>query len=168
MNIFYLNSDPRTCARYHCDKHVIKMILESAQLLCTAHRVVDGDDHYNLPGELDSTLYKATHINHPCSLWTRQSIPQYFWLKDLFYYLCKEYTFRYEKVHLCETKLLEILSTPPENIYSVGFVDPPKCMPAEFKHHDTIIAYQLYYKEFKSKVMDLKYTRRDIPCFLIQ
>ena len=43
MNIFYLHENPEICAEYHCDKHVVKMILETAQMLSTAHRIIDGE-----------------------------------------------------------------------------------------------------------------------------
>ena len=67
MNIFYLHKDPKTCAEMHCDKHVVKMVLEYAQLLSTAHRVLDGDEWAD-----KAQLYKATHKNHPSAIWARE------------------------------------------------------------------------------------------------
>ena len=87
MNIFYLDKDPKKCAEMHCDKHVVKMILEYAQLLSTAHRVLDGNEWADHVG-----LYKATHKNHPSAIWARESAGNYFWLNKLFQELCKEYT----------------------------------------------------------------------------
>ena len=72
MNIFYLDSDPYVAAKMHCDKHVVKMILESAQMLSTAHRVLDGDEYADERG-----LYKMAHKNHPSTIWVRTSTDNY-------------------------------------------------------------------------------------------
>ena len=84
MNIFYLNKDPEIAAQMHCDKHVVKMILESAQMLSTAHRILDGDDIANSKG-----LYKMTHKNHPCNIWVRKNNENYEWLWSLYDNLMK-------------------------------------------------------------------------------
>ena len=106
MNIFFLHTDPRTAARYHNNRHVIKMILETAQLLCTAHRVLDGQlvgKTYRMSDiQTDSFLYKATHRNHPSAVWVRTSSANYQWACELLVGLCIEYTFRYGKTHKCE------------------------------------------------------------------
>ena len=106
MNIFYLDRDPERAAQYHCDKHVVKMILESAQLLSTAHRVLDGVmvggksktgrnvKRWSLNNEFDSVYYSASHINHPSAVWVRTSPMHYIWLHNLFNFLLEEYTFR--------------------------------------------------------------------------
>ena len=96
MNIFYLDSRPHVAAKDHCDKHVVKMILESAQMLCTAHRELDGD--------VPDVFYKSTHKNHPSTIWARSKAGNYRWLYDLFVSLCDEYTYRYGKVHLSDKK----------------------------------------------------------------
>ena len=106
MNIFYLHRDVDTCAEMHNDKHVVKMILEYAQLLSTAHRVLDGEEYiffkngrkkrvWDLIDERQPILYMATHLNHPSSIWVRQNHQNYIWLSQLLYALCKEYTYRY-------------------------------------------------------------------------
>lgn len=106
MNIFYLDESSALAAQYHCDKHVVKMILESAQLLSTAHRVLDGkkvfEEHrgkfkerYRMPGPLETSLYEAAYVKHPCSLWARESFENYMWLYWLFIRLLDEYTYRY-------------------------------------------------------------------------
>ena len=87
MNIFYLHPNPQTAARMHCDKHCVKMILEYAQLLSTAHRVLDGDD-------ANPNLYKIAHKNHPSTIWTRSSKQHYKWLFRLFRKLNIEYGIR--------------------------------------------------------------------------
>ena len=94
MNIFYLDKNPKIAAQMQCDKHVVKMILESAQMLCTAHRVLDGDDYANKMG-----LYKLAHKNHPSTIWVRSSYKIIEWLYDHMIALMNEYTYRYGKKH---------------------------------------------------------------------
>jgi len=144
MNIFYLDRDPEIAAQMMCDKHVVKMILESAQMLSTAHRVLDGDDYANKKG-----LYKSTHKNHPCTIWTRFSGMNYLWLYEHMRALMDEYTYRYDKHHKTE-RLNGPLFEPPNNITwknrgGTSFTDPPQCMPEECKEDDTVSAYQTYY-----------------------
>ena len=118
MNIFYLHKDPDICATYHCDKHVLKMIIEYAQLLSTAHRLLDGVESrgssksgktqvrvWTLDYKRDTLIYKASHVNHPSNIWVRSSSEHYMWLWKLWHYLCVEYTNRYGKVHLTWKKL---------------------------------------------------------------
>ena len=115
MNIFYLDNDPVRAAKAHCDMHVVKMILEYAQLLSTAHRLLDGKligkkyelDRYN------DVIYKATHRNHPSAVWARSNSVHYEWLYSLFIACCNEYTERYGKVHATDTKLRTILARLP-------------------------------------------------------
>jgi hypothetical protein len=170
MNIFYLDHDPQTAAQYHCDKHVVKMILESAQLLSTAHRVLDGvmvnDKRYvqgslparwrnvkvwRLDNEFDSVYYSATHLNHPSAVWVRTSCEHYIWLHGLFQYLLEEYTYRYGKNHKCGT-LLNPLTRLPVNIPNSGWQEPPQCMPDDCKDSSSsVIAYRNYYKNHKAR-----------------
>ena len=100
MNIFYVYPDPADAAICLPDKLVVKMPLESAQMLSTAHRVLNGDDWCDFNG-----IYKTAHINHPCSIWARESLQNYTWLYYHFYALCQEYTNRYDRQHLSFTKL---------------------------------------------------------------
>jgi len=154
MNIFYLDQNPSLAAKYHCDRHVVKMVLESAQLLCSAHHMLDGAD-------VDPNLYKLSHKNHPSAKWCRESLEHYEWLYWLFRYLCNEFSFRYGKIHLSERKLLAILTFPPKNIKRAGFVQPPQAMPEQYTHSDSIIAYRNYY--IGEKHSFAKWTKRDIP-----
>jgi hypothetical protein len=132
MNIFYLHTNPDTAARAMTDKHVVKMILESAQLLCTAHRVIDGEEFIQLSKSgarlkkwrhpdpaLDELLYKSTHINHPSAVWARESVENYKWLYDHFIALSQEYTRRYNKEHLSHKLLSAVLATSPAKIPKV-------------------------------------------------
>jgi len=158
MNIFYLDKNPKTAAEYHNDKHVVKMILESAQMLCTAHHVCN-PINMQLVG-----LYKATHINHPSSLWVRDSEDNYRWLYSLFVSLCDEYTHRYGKTHLTDKKFRETLNTVPLYIDPTGiraFSSPPLCMPDEYKCDDSVISYRNYYMGEKSSLA--KWSKREIP-----
>lgn len=165
MNIFFLDVNPKQCAEQHCDKHVVKMILEYAQLLSTAHRVLDGvptqgftvsgrrATRYFLNTDLNEVLYSATHINHPSAVWARQSRKNYVWLHTLLHYLCKEYTVRYGKVHKVERDgLLDKLYLVPENIDKIKvFVDPPPAMPDYCKVvGDVIASYRNYYIKEKA------------------
>ena len=141
MNIFYLDKCPEKAARLQYNKHVVKMILESAQMLCTAHHVLD-----NKVRLLDDIPYKITHVNHPSTIWCRQSIPNYMWLYNHMIALGKEYTKRYGKNHLTITKCKEPLSVSPEGIDTyVSFTQPPQCMPDEYKDECSVKAYWNYY-----------------------
>ncbi len=164
MNIFYLDRNPQVCAEYHCDKHVVKMILEYAQLLSTAHRLCDGIESrgssrsgksqvrvWKLDDERENSLYLASHVNHPSSIWTRSTSENYIWLFNLWYNLCKEYEKRYGKIHSTFTKLASFLFSLPNNILG-GIETPiPLCMPDEYKTEDPIISYQTFYMKEKVK-----------------
>lgn len=166
MNIFYLDSDPQTCAKYHVDKHVCKMLVEYTQLLSTAHRLLDGYQENKLwkhpVDRYDSTFYKATHINHPCAKWVRESTDNYKWLYHLLFFLCKEYTHRYGKIHKCESSnLLYLINCVPVNIPTTNFTEPPKCMPDDCITDSTIKSYQQYYILHKNSFASWK--NREIP-----
>lgn len=159
MNIFYLDRNPKIAAEMHCDKHVVKMILESAQMLSTAHRVLDGDKFAD-----DSGLYKMAHKNHPCSIWARANASTYKWLFDLYESLMVEYTYRYDKHH-ASSRLMTALRTAPINITQGEFVDPPRCMPDHCKIDGTVLSYQNYYMIEKSYFANWK--RRVPPAWFI-
>ena len=178
MNIFYLDHDVTKCAEMHNDKHVVKMILEYAQLLSTAHRVLDGVElsgisasgrkkkFWTLADSRDYTLYKATHINHPSAIWVRKSYENYEWLYTMFIELMKEYTYRYGKNHACE-KLIESLYTPPTHIpKGVGFTEPTPAMPDDVKvAGDSIKSYRNYYINNKTHLASWrgKFNSRPVP-----
>ena len=159
MNIFYLDRDPVIAAQMMCDKHVVKMILESAQMLSTAHRVCDGDKYAEKMG-----LYKLAHKNHPSTIWVRSSSKHYKWLYDHMIALMEEYTYRYGKHHATE-RLIEPLRIEPWLIPNNGFVDPPQCMPEILKGKDTVLAYQTYYILEKSGFA--KWSKREIPAWFM-
>lgn len=174
MNIFYLNNDPVKCAEMHVDKHAVKMILEYAQLLSTAHRVLDGhqstrlsksgrkQQYYPLTDSRDSLLYSATHVNHPSAVWCRANLENYLWLHSLLVALCAEYTYRYGKVHKCQSiGLVDALQNSPVNIPIGEFTPPTPAMPDEFKVKDTIQSYINYYNGSKTRMFSWK--KRSTP-----
>ena len=140
MNIFYLHTNARKAAMMHCDKHCVKMILETAQMLCTAHRVLDGDARGDKLG-----LYRSVHQKHPSTLWVRASMSNYLWAYDLYMFLCQEFLARYGKQHNSR-HLAGSLYLPPRNIANnVPFTHPPQCMPSQYKNPCTVTAYRQYY-----------------------
>jgi hypothetical protein len=146
MNIFYLDEDPELSAKYHCDKHVVKMILEYGQLLSTAHHVIDKD-------EAIKDLYKPTHINHPSAVWVRECATNYHYVWSLLSYCCDEYTERYYKTHKLERdELLFRLMAPPKYISSVGGTAIKLAMPDEYKCADPVLSYRAYYKNAKRSI----------------
>lgn len=163
MNIFYLDNNPTSAARMQCDRHVVKMILESAQLLSTAHRELDGDDWADQQG-----LYKRTHKNHPSAVWARCSADNYQWLFRHFLALCDEYSYRYGKTHKSDDKFRHVLSFSPTNISTnESFTPPPQCMPDEYKSDNTIIGYRQYYALDKAQNDWFCYNKnRNAPLFI--
>lgn len=178
MNIFILDRDPVKAAQMQCDKHVCKLTVESAQMLSTAHRILDGVEemrpsksgkrmvkywrHRN--PNLENVLYRVAHQNHPCTIWTMRSNNNYNWHYVHFAALCDEYKYRYGKTHLTDTKLREILSTPPTNI-DVGYLTQqplamksnPECM-----FEDVVKSYRAYYQT-KQDRFKMVWTKREIP-----
>jgi hypothetical protein len=177
MNIFYLDKDPKICATMHCDKHVVKMIIEYAQLLSTAHRVLDGTSHNILSKSnrkyttwvhpspiMESTLYKSTMKNHPSAIWVRQSVTHYEYLKKLWKHLSEEYTHRYGKIHSTYDKLKDVLKLNPINIPNIPFKDPPPAMshfPLCIVPNNSLHSYYNYY--IVAKNYFAKWTNRPIP-----
>jgi hypothetical protein len=175
VNIFYLDHDVQRCAEMHNDKHCVKMILEYAQLLSTAHRVLDGNQsiglsktgrkqtRYILPDGRESILYSATHLSHPSAVWCRLNDSNYRWLQSMLVALCKEYTYRYGKVHKCERDgLVEQLARLPDTIPSAPFTQPTPAMPDDVKvAGDSLSSYRNYYIKNKTHLANWK--KRNIP-----
>lgn len=147
MNIFFLHLDPRICAQQHCSKHVIKMILESIQLLSSAHHLHPNKNGYKPP-------YKLTHKNHPSAIWVRESLANYLWLCNLVQELSIEYTYRYGKIHKCDREgyINDLLSNYPD-IPDIQFTSPRLAMPNEYKSNDPVKSYRLYYLEDKQRML---------------
>jgi hypothetical protein len=158
MNIFYVHSNPQVAGQMLCDKHVVKMILESVQLLSTAHHVA---------GNPALAPYKVTHRNHPSSVWVRSNKLNYRWLYRHTLALLDEYTYRYGKAHAC-VKYMDMLASIPSGIpiTHIDSVSPmPQCMPDVYKVvDDPVQGYRNYYKHGKKHL--LQYKRRNKPEWL--
>lgn len=150
MNIFVLDHDIERCARYHCDQHVVKMILESAQILCTA---------LNKKGM--ETPYKSTHLNHPCVLWVEASFDNFLWLKDLAYCLNDEYRYRFDRS--VDHRSIDVLRAISGHRYRrLGLTPFAQAMPNEFKvPGDAVSAYRQFY--IAEKLPFARWTRRASP-----
>lgn len=153
MNIFYTNECPIQTALDHNKRHQVKQILEFAQMLSTAHHVLDGT----------VTQYKPTHPSHPSSVWIRSSVEHYNWSVRCALHLCKLFKESKGKEHATQ-RVLETLSTPPKAIPNKKFCEPPPAMPDEFKaiaiFKPVTIAYQKYlcskYAEWQQRDKPLK------------
>ena len=177
MNIFAIDDDPSRCAEYMVDKHVVKMILETAQLLSTAHRVLDGVktdalsktgrkvSRWVLGDSRDDHLYSATHVNHPSAVWCRENINNYIWLYCHFLALLNEYTYRYGKHHKCEG-MIDYLKGAPHNISHAPLTQVTPAMPDEYKvPYNSVESYRNYYKHSKTHLH--KWTKRNPPEWLV-
>lgn len=184
MNIFFLHSSPVKAAQSMCDKHVVKMILESCQMLSTAHRVIDGTEYlektkngrnikrWKLKNKkMESALYKATHYNHPSAVWVRQSLANYSWLLVHTRELLKEYSLRYGKKHKCE-EIIPFLENPPEGLkgdHCTPFVKAiseeiyPECIGIS----DPIKAYRLYYNLKNKRQFQMTWKNRKTPAWIL-
>ena len=136
MNIFFLHKDPEIAARYHCDKHIVKMAIEYTQILSTVLHVTNS--------VTNEWAYRATHIHHPCVKWTGQSLSHWKWLWLLGHHVGNEYTRRYGKMHAAIRKLRNL--PVPNKLPDLGWIsDPPQAMPIECKSNDCVEAYRKYY-----------------------
>lgn len=156
MNIFFLDRDIECAARYHSDQHIVKMPLESAQILCTVVRRYGGE-----------APYKATHAKHPSVIWTGDSAPHFAWLCKFGTALCREYSFRYGRRHKCE----DVIEQLPRDLAmpDAGWVDPPQAVPEIYQGDDVVAAYRAYYRGDKASFAGkgaAKWSRRDVPPFM--
>lgn len=146
MNIFTLDQMPVLAAQYHCDRHVCKMVIEAAQLICTAliHQGIPSKPTDDIQWQPNTIGYKATHSNHPCSLWVRKDPANMAWLFEHFQELCAEYTRRYQRVHLVEKKMQQIYHYKPA-ASSSNHTPFAQAMPDVYKQDDAVLAYRAYY-----------------------
>lgn len=144
MNIFFLSNDYTTAAEMHCDKHAVKMVLETAQMLSTAHRALDGDQYAD-----KHSLCKIAHLNHPSTQWVRAGSENYKWAYGLFVALLNEHKKRYGTTHKYWS-LVKPLKQLPRAIAKSNFKRPPQCMPDAYKHPNTVTAYRRYYQGEKA------------------
>ena len=179
MNIFVLSECPIESAVLQCDKHVVKMIVESAQMLSTAHRMIDGHQVTVLSSNgrrikmwkhddpvLDELLYKSVHTGHPSTVWTTESDQNYQWHYRHFVALCDEYEYRYGKVHSTRTKLEKALSVTPTNIKRTKQITPFKLAMKQFPscvvEGDAVQSYRNFYQT-KQDRFTMAWTKRPIP-----
>lgn len=154
MNIFALDKDPRLCAQYHCDKHILKQIPDIAKILCTVMR--ESGIPYG---------YTSGDKNHPCVRWVAEADSNFMWLKELGLELCKEYGYRYEKEAIGHASEAIIRDAYPKDLKPPhdreGVTPHPQCIPDYLKLDDPIEAYRQYYLVEKTDL--LSYTKRNVP-----
>lgn len=181
MNLFVLDKDPVVAAQQQCDKHVVKMIVESGQMLSTVHRMLDGElthrmsksgrtrvKYYIHPDpKLEKILYKAVHFNHPCTVWSRESHENYEWHYQHFIALCDEYSYRYERKHRTDRLLRSLLKYPPQNIprvpmtqFKLAMNSNPECM----FESDPVKSYRLFYQTKQAR-FSMDWTKREVPAW---
>ena len=150
MNIFVLDKNIDKCAKYHCDQHVVKMILESVQIMCTV---------LNKKGII--TPYKSTHVKHPCVLWAEKSYDNFLWLSNLTITLNEEFKYRYKKT--TNHNSIDVLNKIRHKEFeSTGLTEFAQAMPDKYKvPGDAISAYRNFYLGEKMKFA--KWTRRKPP-----
>jgi len=189
MNIFILHWNPRKAARWHLDKHVVKMILETAQLLYTAHWVLFYPDlkqhksvmalskaqkqlpvpEYMRTAPLCETTqeptYRPCHTHHPCAKWARTCNGNYRWLAELGRELAREYRFRFKKTHSCEAHVEWLYANMPPTIQRYPRRPFIMAMAPEYRiSKNPIVSYRHYYRTAKHEL--LKYTGRHEPHWL--
>ena len=157
MNIFHLHKDPKICAEYHCDRHVVKMILETGQMLSTAYRKKFGDN---------DDLYKTAYPKHPMTIWVGDSGDNFFWSIQLLDQLIYQYTVRYKKVHKT-IRISNLLHSKHKlwHSWKTEFTPPPLCMPDEYKSDDYVQSYLNYYIGDKKRFA--RYTNTSTPEFML-
>lgn len=140
MNIFVLDLDPTKAALYHCDKHVVNMLRETAQMLSTTHRLMSStDDSFPF-------IYRTTHVNHPCNIWLRESVENYLWLLELYEELEYQYNERYNRSHASYKLLYQYLKQVPDMLPVKGLTPFTQAMPEQYKDSlDPVKAYRNYY-----------------------
>lgn len=183
MNIFILSENPVEAAQLQCNKHIVKMPLESAQMLSTAHRILDGIQTLGksksgkrnvklyVHPEHDDLLYKAVHHNHPCTVWTMETSENYKWHYEHFVSLCDEYKYRYGREHESFRKLKDILKNPPKNIsktnqltqFPLAMNSNPECM---FRD-DPVKSYRMFYQT-KQDRFNMLWQPREVPEWFIK
>lgn len=177
MNLFILDKNPERAAQAQCDKHVVKMIVESAQMLSTAHRMLDGTlekrlsstgktqvKYWKLDDDREQHIYKACHTGHPCTKWTMETHLNYQWHVVHFVALCAEYSYRYGKKHKT-MELIPFLRNLPKNIphggltkFRLAMKSNPECIYED----DPVRSYREFYKTKKARFA-MNWTKRPIP-----
>ncbi len=164
MNVFVLAKKQTEIAEMQCDKHAVKMPVESGQMLSTAHRILDGEEemrpsrsgkrmvkYFKLSDrQKERTLYKVAHPKHPSTLWTMETVENYMWHFELWKEMLTEYLYRYGKMHK-GWELFDLLESPPDNIPDGPLTPFPLCMPEQYKCADPVQSYRNFYIGEKSR-----------------
>ncbi len=153
MNIFVLSRDIQEAVRWHVDRHITKMPLESAQLLCTNLNLLNV-----------ASPYKSCHFKHPCTLWVGMSRSNYDWLCQFGIALCDEYQYRYNRVHASRA-VIEYCQSQAHTLKDLGLTPFAQAMPDEYKNDDAVKAYQSYYCGAKQHLA--KWSKRDRPSWFV-
>ena len=163
MNLFLLHRKLRKAARYHNNKHVVKMVLETTQILYTSHYILNKSQNWQDKFKLK--IYRKTHVNHPICKWLIESVYNYKFTLKLGFLLCKEYKFRYNRTHKCYNHLKELSKNYPEyNISDKKITKMPICMPDIYKQNDPVLSYRNYYNN--EKISFCVYKNREKPYWL--
>lgn len=159
MNIFVLDTDVTKCAQYHCDKHIVKMPLETAQMISFVYY------KQTEKPKVDLMAFSKTHDKHPCSIWLQNSLSNFVYGCELGIKLVEEYRFRYNSQK--HERALQIFQSSllclPE-IEDKGLTQFALAMPEQYKTDCAVTSYRNYY--LAEKVQFLNYTKRDIPLWI--
>lgn len=165
MNIFALDRIPETAAKLHCDKHVLKMIVETYQMLGSA-LIRHGCTPDQMPKTKSGNPLKGGYHNHPCTRWVGNTYHNFQWATRLGRSLCDEYRLRYGKDHFCESgiKQMQYSATRSRIPWVGGRLDAfHQAMPDEYRKPDPIAGYRNYYRNHKAAAMQMSWTNRPVP-----
>lgn len=169
MNIFVLHEDPKIAAQMHCERHILKMIIEHTQMMAAAYystigisrkkQIPDNQEAVNnlfrgFPRKDENgndRPYSISHVNHPCTVWTRSSLTNFYWLLDCTKALCEEFTHRYKGKHSVEFIVDWMYQNPPK-LEDQGLTPFAQAMPEFYKSENAVEAYRKYYA-FKTTYM---------------
>lgn len=182
MNLFLLSRSIKKLVEYHCDKHVVKMILETVQMLYTAHHTLQTNDRWKRRchryltrhGAKNTQPYRKTHYNHPIAIWVRSHCNNYRFASRVALKLCREYTKRYGKVHACQPHARYLYNNPPTGFVEVrseksfyatkglpkGTTAYPLAMPCEYHTDNAVVAYRNYYRGDKQSFARWQYSEQ--------
>ena len=192
MNIFALSLNPKDAAQAHGDKHVVKMILETCQMLYTAHwiaahpellvhrapiKLAAAHKLLEIPAGMQTAPvclsrpeagYRPVHAHHPCTIWIRTSVENYLWAADLALAIAEEYEYRWPgRIHSCKAHAEWLKANPPmPSLPEIARTPFAMAMPVEYKMSDPVQAYINFYKGSKHDRGLTTYTRRGPPAFL--
>lgn len=150
MNVFVLCNNPIFAARYHNNKHVVKIILESRELLELAHH----ETAYN------GNRFRGNY-NNPIAKWARQRLSNYLWLANYSLALCHEYTFRYGKIHKCEQRIRWLRKNVPTHLSPGNRTPFAIVVPDDVNTGNAVESYRLYYIKYKQHIAQWKH--REVP-----